>query len=1281
MRQPFKRRNSAPGGLGDRGIKPDLQEVENVDHAVQRSEIPSEFVDAILKNKQFVELLRREEHSENQQEEQRVLGFTESTAEQLTPEQRLLVVDLWQKHYGKDDMLEYLNGVVNQKDEDLRVVAEIGQQLISENQELGNQVLGLKNIVTDLQNMMHESQSLNTENQILKSDQKNLLTESKSTEDGLRKEISQLTAQRDDFREKLQLSQQQQAKYTEDLNREHQKNQEFEDHFNKNQDLQQRLSKFEAKINGLTAKINGLTAENDDLAASNAKLQSLLSGEQEEARRIANKAKVGDTRLTEDVVRDLPQQNQQEIINDLQKQLSDERDLKSGELETLTTQNQRLLLQIAELTKSQPLVLDEKPLINDRTRIEFLEKNIDQLKAIKAKLPDQLRQELSVEDHESDFLQDSSEESLLEGHNKLLSKISKIVLKHPDLLLGTEAREIVKTYQASQHQILKSDTTDDKLKSMAGVNLIITQDFMQKVEESESEKLISGFMEAAKLLKIELDSLKSASSLGNPKTQTLPSTQEFFLQEYEEASKTGGSKPRIEQYKFVLDRIDEAQKQQNPEERRQALIGAANILNGYSHQSNIRPVIWKLVAERAQDDDNFKAILSLHAPEFCKKLVIYCSNNNPENAEVAKFNTELQGLISQQENHRSKIDQEVETLEEQNLALAEKNKQTEEKLQTLETDRALAVQTLQQAQQAILASGKSNQGLTSQLATQVGSEIVRTDQDDAASDQSDLSLQLFQGIKHQNLVPNIGLSEQRLYEATSNFVDYAHASTIDPKILMHQLALVTGVMREEGQDPLYVGRALIIILNNLPPEQQYRDSLIKLKPFADLLNDHNILPSNAIEYPKQTEKGLATDATDKFEQEQALSIIVRRDNKSIDTTIIGLDQAKDNLQKIDRFNLSIPELKGNRSPEEMKKEFANKATEIDTLKHLPIEFYDQGGVELQKQINAASNLKWDGGKTKGLDGKMHEALISYIFDSNNYRVIIAQKDRVSVNFVSYDYMKQQDDKIKLIHEARAKTAEASKGSSIDKGDSPEESLSVFYRKQEREIVTASKQVVINTEDTQEAILKKFNLPDGNNKKSLEDLISKPGPAPINLGSGYSIARQKDGDTNNIRITCIADESGNFKDNVIYANVTGSSLYVKVQVATRDDDTIAGKSCKDDGTPYKKGEIVILDGLYKEPGPDGKMTKQEEEKLSKADKDAVAKCNIIASAVIKGKGLNDLVQISSSVKFKGKINNQEVEEVAKDKALIDADKAKKIQKKTTHVKKIENHDKPAEIIRG
>jgi hypothetical protein len=361
------------------------------------------------------------------------------------------------------------------------------------------------------------------------------------------------------------------------------------------------------------------------------------------------------------------------------------------------------------------------------------------------------------------------------------------------------------------------------------------------------------------------------------------------------------------------------------------------------------------------------------------------------------------------------------------------------------------------------------------------------------------------------------------------------------------------------------------------------------------------------------------------------------DRSYIESLRSELESNKDALLELD--NLSIPCIKGNvNDPKEKKSKFPG----IENFGNLPIELYDEKGlIDLQKQINETSSLPWHiNGRCEHPDRKGHEALISYSFDGTHYRVIIAQQGRVSVNFVSPEYMQSQSQQLeKITSEIRSEISHTEYGDNIDKI-----ALSHFYQNKLAEINKASEEVVVNTKQTQQAILDQF----GGDNSALEHLISATSPAPINLnGSGYSIARQATTDGNNIRITHMSDKDGNFRDNVMYANVTGTNFYVKIQVARGDEP-----ENKIDGHECKKGDIIIFSDLYSEPKMDGVMPKDR--KLSDQEKEALENCHIIASAMIRDN--SDEVQISCSVKFKGKINRQQIKKENKKDVLVSASKS-------------------------
>ena len=297
-------------------------------------------------------------------------------------------------------------------------------------------------------------------------------------------------------------------------------------------------------------------------------------------------------------------------------------------------------------------------------------------------------------------------------------------------------------------------------------------------------------------------------------------------------------------------------------------------------------------------------------------------------------------------------------------------------------------------------------------------------------------------------------------------------------------------------------------------------------------------------------------------------------------------------------------------------------------------------------------------------------MISYTFDGTHYRLIVAQEGRVSVNFVSFEYMLQQSKKLEstkgdVALEIGNGTFDdlplgAEAGTSYkpaEVGDADQIALNMFYRGKLEEIKEATNVVVANNIDI-DKICQKFDRRFGS-PELLESLIFSPELAPINLDGrgGYSISRDMKDGKNDIRINCISGEDGKFKDNVMYVNVTGTNHYVKVQVARENGETI-------DGQTRREGDIVILEGLYKEPKAEGKMLQTEMEALSQVDQDAIANCNIVANAVIRSRELGDKVKISSAVKFQGQIVNQEVKEETKTEVLIDF----KAQNKQTEQKK-------------
>jgi hypothetical protein len=371
--------------------------------------------------------------------------------------------------------------------------------------------------------------------------------------------------------------------------------------------------------------------------------------------------------------------------------------------------------------------------------------------------------------------------------------------------------------------------------------------------------------------------------------------------------------------------------------------------------------------------------------------------------------------------------------------------------------------------------------------------------------------------------------------------------------------------------------------------------------------------------------------------------ITKRDRQDLEDVEESLEGVQDELFLCD--DLSIPGLQGNlKDRKKIKTSFPDKASEIEQLGNLPIEFYDKEGLaSFQKQINDASGFLWENGSCQLGGRKGHKALISYAFDGTNYLAIVAQEGRVSVNFVSYEYMKQQSD------ELMQKSEEVPQIGNVDKL-----ALSNFYQNKLEEISRATNVVVANTNDNLDKIYQSFVKTAENKSDSLESLIFSPALAPINLDGlgGYSISREntKDGKTN-IRINCISDEGGKFRDNVMYANVTGTDYYVKVQVARNNGETI-------DGVMRQEGDIVILKGLYKEPKVGGEMSQDQIDQLPTTDKNAIANCNIVANAVIRGKQLGDKVKISSAVKFEDKIINQEVKEEEKSAVLKKQEKKEK-----------------------
>lgn len=401
--------------------------------------------------------------------------------------------------------------------------------------------------------------------------------------------------------------------------------------------------------------------------------------------------------------------------------------------------------------------------------------------------------------------------------------------------------------------------------------------------------------------------------------------------------------------------------------------------------------------------------------------------------------------------------------------------------------------------------------------------------------------------------------------------------------------------------------------------------------------------------PKQPE----VDSGDEIEDDSAslsgdpLGGLVVSQGNELSALKDSLKKSSKTLSSLDNFNLSISDIKGNiKDPDEMKKKFPDKASQIDEFKYLPIEFYDGDGLAiLQEQINQVSSMKWSRGRVEGVDGRNHKALVSYAFDGNNYRVIVAQQGKVSMNFVSEEYMRQRNEEIKNTYEARkvdAKTAGTDdKPIIVDKSsDAYKASLSKFYRNQEREIEIASRQIAMVAPSIAREI---YGGEDASDKKGLFNLVSPSLATPLSLGSGYSIARQQDGDKSNIRITCMADENGEFKDNVIYANVTGTSFYVKVQVARSDDEIIDKKK-------RQKGDIVILPGFYSEPKADSLITR----KLTEEEKKVVDNCNIVATAVIGAKDKDAEVKTSAAVKFNGKIKNVTSRQANREDVLHDHD---------------------------
>ncbi len=398
--------------------------------------------------------------------------------------------------------------------------------------------------------------------------------------------------------------------------------------------------------------------------------------------------------------------------------------------------------------------------------------------------------------------------------------------------------------------------------------------------------------------------------------------------------------------------------------------------------------------------------------------------------------------------------------------------------------------------------------------------------------------------------------------------------------------------------------------------------------------------------------------------------ITTRDGKDLGIIEQGLEYSEDGLLKFD--DLSIPDVQGNvKDPKVMKQKFPGKAGEIDQLGNLPIKFYDENGIaDLHRQINESSSLSWSNGRCTDQRRKGHEALISYTFDGTHYRLIVAQEGRVSVNFVSFEYMLQQSKKLEstkgdVALEIGNGTFDdlplgAEAGTSYkpaEVGDADQIALNMFYRGKLEEIKEATNVVVANNIDI-DKICQKFDRRFGS-PELLESLIFSPELAPINLDGrgGYSISRDMKDGKNDIRINCISGEDGKFKDNVMYVNVTGTNHYVKVQVARENGETI-------DGQTRREGDIVILEGLYKEPKAEGKMLQTEMEALSQVDQDAIANCNIVANAVIRSRELGDKVKISSAVKFQGQIVNQEVKEETKTEVLIDF----KAQNKQTEQKK-------------
>jgi hypothetical protein len=130
-------------------------------------------------------------------------------------------------------------------------------------------------------------------------------------------------------------------------------------------------------------------------------------------------------------------------------------------------------------------------------------------------------------------------------------------------------------------------------------------------------------------------------------------------------------------------------------------------------------------------------------------------------------------------------------------------------------------------------------------------------------------------------------------------------------------------------------------------------------------------------------------------------------DSGLDSIMQRLAEMRTSLRKLNYRDSSIPGIKGNVLAEDVDK----AKLKSGQLKYLPIEFYDSSSQSDIQMQAASTELKFSKNRY-AVGNKNHKSLVSYASDGANYWMVVAHGGEIHKTAVDYDYLKQQDDKIK-----------------------------------------------------------------------------------------------------------------------------------------------------------------------------------------------------------------------------------------------------------------------------